>query len=141
MENWQRAVVPGVVAGAAVLLARASALVVRVEGESMVPTFLPGDVVLTVRRPWRRRVRAGDLVVVRFPGRGNGYMIKRVAAVPGSGLPGWDAVDVPAGQVYVVGDGPRSYDSRHFGPLPQERVVAHVVAQLSSPGGVERSVR
>lgn len=45
-----------------------------------------------------------------------GLLIKRVAAVAGQASPDEDTI-VPPRHVYLRGDGPRSYDSRQFGPL------------------------
>lgn len=67
---------------------------------SMVPTLRDGDAILVLRT---HKIRAGDVVVVRFPGA-DGLMVKRaVRQMPG----GW----------WVLGDNPyASTDSRHLGP-------------------------
>ncbi|HET9140551.1 S24/S26 family peptidase, partial [Actinophytocola sp.] len=54
-------------AGAAVGIARVALLVIRVDGTSMLPTFRPGDAVLTLRRRVRPTVRRGDIVVCQRP--------------------------------------------------------------------------
>ena len=93
----------------------------------MLPTYRPGDRVL-VRRAGLAAVRPGDVVVVREPQDdrppATGWMIKRVAAVPGDPHPvrnlpaGVPVHDVPAGVFAVRGDNAdASYDSRHFGFL------------------------
>lgn len=75
----------------------------------MRPTLQPGDCLL-VRRG--APVRAGDLVVARFPARPNLLVVKR-AVRPVEG--GW----------WVEGDAPsRSDDSRTYGPA---QVSARVV--------------
>jgi nickel-type superoxide dismutase maturation protease len=85
---------------------------VAVEGDSMLPTLLPGDRLVVVRR---RRSRPGDLVTVpdpRDPGR---VMVKRVAQVTSEG-------------VVVRGDNPHaSTDSRQFGPVPAPSIRGRVV--------------
>ncbi len=44
-------------------------------------------------------------------------------------------VTVPRGHLFVVGDAiTRSYDSRHFGPVPVEKVAGRLVATLFSVG-------
>ncbi|HEU5470942.1 MAG TPA: S26 family signal peptidase [Actinophytocola sp.] len=131
-------------AGAAVGIARVALLVIRVDGTSMLPTFRPGEAVLTLRRRIRPAVRRGDIVVCRRPDARPGphsYLIKRVVAVAGDPIP--DDYDPPpgtgpaagtiiaAGRVYVRGDNDRSYDSRAFGPIPLDNVIGHVVARLT----------
>ncbi|MEV0157540.1 S26 family signal peptidase [Micromonospora sp. NPDC050686] len=115
-------------------------LLVAVDGPSMSPTLLPGDRVLA-RRAGSRPVTVGDVVVFRRPprpgdpaGQPGPYLVKRVAAVPGDVTPdlGGDSVLVPGrvvppATVVLVGDNRAdSVDSRMFGYLPAERVVAVV---------------
>src|SRR5262245_41299398 len=117
--------------GGGVVAARLAFLVVRVDGASMVPTFNPGETLLALRRPPWRPVRRGDIVVCRLPAEISGpdaLLIKRVTALAGEVAA--DSV-VPAGRVFVCGDGASSYDSRQFGPIPVRSVVGHVVARLS----------
>lgn len=77
---------------------------VTVEGNSMAPTYQPGER-LTAFRRWRR-VRAGDVVVVRDPSIPTGWMLKRCVAREGSllDLRGDNTVE--------------STDSRDFGLVP-----------------------
>lgn len=97
--------------------------VVTVRGESMRPTYQPGDRLL-VRRT--RSIRRGDCVVFtdtqrQVPG---GWIVKRAVGVPGD-------ADVPDGQMLVLGDNPgQSYDSRHFGYLDTDRVRGVVLRHL-----------
>ena len=114
--------------------ARLALLVIRVEGASMVPTFNPGDAVLTVRRAVRPTVRRGDVVVCTRPAGLPGpdsYLIKRVIAIAGDPMPEHLGETVAPGRVYVRGDGDRSLDSRVFGAIPLDHVIGHVVARLS----------
>jgi signal peptidase I len=130
MGAW--AVGVGALVVAAALTARALLFVVRVDGTSMTPTFRPGEAVLALRWP-RRRVRRADIVVCRLPAGTAGpdaLLIKRVTAVAGDDMSAGEGV-VPAGRVFVCGDGPGSYDSRQFGPIPVANVVGRVVARLS----------
>ncbi|MEV4461935.1 S26 family signal peptidase [Microbispora sp. NPDC049633] len=137
--------------------ARRRFVVVRVAGTSMVPTYQPGDRVL-IRRGARPALRRGQVVVFRrlrpdgtgsadgrgsprpVPGpRGVEWLIKRVAAMPGDTVPAHAAAGVhfapgdvvPAGRLVVLGDGPTSADSRHWGYLPVSEVLGTVVRRLS----------
>jgi nickel-type superoxide dismutase maturation protease len=99
----------------------------RVVGDSMVPTLLPGDRVLVWRGlgPLRPPIRIGDLVAVVDPRdpdtRGSGgvprerLMVKRVAGVAGA-------------EIIVRGDNEAaSTDSRHFGPVSAAAVRGRVI--------------
>lgn len=74
----------------------------------MLPTYTPGDV-LTAIRKWRR-VRVGDVVVVRDPRDPSRWLIKRCVARRGS-------------MVDVRGDNEgASTDSREFGLVNSKNV-------------------
>lgn len=94
---------------------------VLVEGESMAPTLRPGDQLLCVRR---RRIRRGDVVVLRPPARGFD-VVKRVTALPGDPV----GERVLGDDEYLVeGDDPvRSTDGRAFGPVGRRDIVGVVV--------------
>jgi len=78
----------------------------------MEPTLLPGDRVLAVRC---RSLREGDIVLARDPREGARIMVKRVGALGNDG------------SVLLVGDNPAaSTDSRHFGPVNRQAVIARV---------------
>lgn len=116
------------------LAARRALFVVRIDGTSMEPTFHSGDAVLAVRAGFGPAVRRGDIVVCRLPRElqgPSGLLVKRAAGLAGDRVDGGDAV--PAGRVFVRGDGDRSYDSRAFGPLPLASVRGRVIARLSLP--------
>lgn len=136
---------------------RVSGLVaVRVRGMSMAPAYRDGDRVLA-----RRGLppTAGQVVVVERPAPGAGWsdrplpatpraataphrrwMIKRVVAVPGDPVPR-DRVPaladvpedlVPPGRLVLLGDNQEaSYDSRHLGYFPADRVLGTVVRRLA----------
>ena len=109
----------------AVLVVRHRYVLVTVAGASVAPTLLPGDRILAVRRRWRPGDGHAVVVLVppptatRHPDLAR-WRVKRVVAGPGDPLP--PAVSarldlppgslVPAGHVVVVGDNPRSEDSR-----------------------------
>ena len=93
---------------------------VAVAERSMEPALRPGDWLL-VRRT--RRVRAGQIVVARHPGRPDLLIVKRVAhRVPDGGW--WLESDNPdAGAV----------DSRRFGPVPGSLIEGRVLARYWRP--------
>jgi signal peptidase I len=139
-------------AAAATALVRRRWFVVSVVGGSMLPALRNGDVVLA-RRVDPAAAQVGDVVIVeeperdgewraapaRTPTQRRRWIVKRVAAVPGDplpdGVPGTGAV--PAGSLVVLGDN-GGYDSREFGPLPDDRVLGVMVRALpalSRPDG------
>lgn len=90
----------------------------EVYNPSMIPTLLPGDRLL-VR--YGAQVQPGDVVVLRHPFQHDLLIVKRVVAWrPG----GW----------WVQGDNPGSeHDSREFGAVPPELVVARAAVRLRPP--------
>jgi signal peptidase I len=141
-------VIAGLVVAWAVL--RRRLMVVTVVGDSMVPAYRPGDRLLVTRRTVP--VAAGDVVVFAFAHghgapamfggagahAGTGWVVKRVAAVPGEPVP--DSVlaavgaragqRVPAERLVVLGDGVTSVDSREWGYLPAARLTGRVLRRL-----------
>jgi signal peptidase I len=88
---------------------------VRVSGPSMSPTVSSGDRLLARRVRDAASVRAGDVVLARFPARPELLVVKRVVRA------------VPGGH-WVQGDNPFvTDDSRAFGTAV---VVGRVVARL-----------
>jgi signal peptidase I len=125
------------------LAARRLLMVTTVDGSSMEPTLRSGDRVL-IRRT--RRPRRGQVVLMRFPVRPGRppdpqLLLKRVVAVHGDHVPGdWASPDmkaigggeVPPGHAVVLGDNrPVSWDSRHFGFVPRDRVLGVMIRPLS----------
>ncbi|MGH3731928.1 MAG: S26 family signal peptidase [Acidimicrobiales bacterium] len=85
---------------------------VRVEGESMSPTYLPGERATAIRR-WRP-VHPGDVVVLRDPRDPSRWLLKRCVAK--------DEADLD-----LRGDNAAaSTDSREFGLVPC-RAVSYIV--------------
>jgi signal peptidase I len=135
-----------------ILLVRRRILIVTVDGDSMWPSFAPGDRVL-VRRTMPARLRPGQVVVVelpdedgRWPAMARGtvtsrqWAIKRVAALPGDPRPddcppataGQPEPVVPPGSLVLFGDNAAwSHDSRHIGYFPADRMLGVVVRRLS----------
>ncbi|MEU6236134.1 S26 family signal peptidase [Kitasatospora sp. NPDC047058] len=137
------AVAAGALAGAvatAVVVRRSFELVV-VEGGSMEPTLRDGDRVL-VRRT--RAFRRGDVVVFPVPGgprvpQDPSWLVKRVSAVAGD--PAADGCPaVPSGHLAVLGDNPRSLDSRAFGTVPSRTALGVAVRRMSRDGRPAQSL-
>ena len=87
---------------------------VTVEGSSMAPTYVPGERLTAVRR-WRR-IRQGDVVVVRDPRNRSRWLLKRCVATVGS------LVDLRGDNADA------STDSRDFGLVPSSHVAYIVLA-------------
>lgn len=94
-------------------------LVVEVSGDSMRPALVPGQRVLA---RVTRDVRPGQVVLMRRPDVPSQLLIKRVvrwseASATGASDAGW----------WVEGDNrARSTDSRDFGPVSPELVIARM---------------
>ena len=84
----------------------------------MLPTYRPDDWLLVLYGS--RRVRPGDIVVVRRPGA---LLVKRVASIG------------QAGEVTVLSDNPAGTDSRSFGAVPRVDVVARVLLRYRRAPG------
>ena len=92
---------------------------VKVAERSMEPALRPGDW-LVARRT--RRVRAGQIVLARHPGRPDLLILKRAARRVDGGW--WLESDNPdAGPV----------NSRRFGAVPQELIVGRVLGRYWRP--------
>jgi phage repressor protein C with HTH and peptisase S24 domain len=91
---------------------RNSLLIRRVVGNSMLPTFAPGKVVFA--SSWLRP-SVGRVVIIDHNGH---EKIKRIRSVDGDG---W---------AFVVGDNAaESTDSRQFGAVPSDSIVAIVLSR------------
>lgn len=131
-----------------------------VQGRSMTPTLEPGHSFLfSSQKSDRMSLRHGDVVVLRQGDGLTVKRVLALGGEhffafgsPKDPLPGcrlltvntpvrpWEQrwprfkgrkVHVPPGHLFVVGDNPTSCDSRHFGPIPADRVVGRVF--LSPP--------
>ena len=109
---------------------------VIVEGESMLPTYAPGDWLMTkwagygLRDSGRsvkevlgnllgRRVSKGDVVVIERPEYPGIYYIKRISEVREE-----------TNQIFVLSDNPEGTDSREWGWLPVAAIQAKVVSRV-----------
>ncbi|MFC5724796.1 nickel-type superoxide dismutase maturation protease [Streptomyces gamaensis] len=90
----------------------------EVYNPSMVPTLNPGDQLVV---QYGAAVRPGDVVVLRHPFRQDLLIVKR-------------AVERRAGGWWVMGDNPLvENDSREFGAVPEDFVVARAWVRLRRP--------
>jgi signal peptidase I len=115
---------------------------VEVVGESMLPTLLPGDRLLTLRLP----VPVGAVVAAADPRDPARTLLKRVAAGPGGRLllPGGRRLEAGGGYL-LLGDNPAaSTDSADFGPVPARSLRGRAVYRYAPPhrrGVVPRPAR
>jgi signal peptidase I len=116
---------------------------VAVAEESMSPALEPGDWLLLdpIVRRWPRR---GSAVVVREPGT-ELLVVKRVAAGPGDTVfAGGKRVRL-VDEAWLLGDDEkRSVDSRQYGPVPRDALVARVWLRYWPPhriGLIRRPLR
>ncbi len=87
----------------------------RVNGESMRPLLRDGSLIAALPLDPAAILREGDVVVARRPDRQEVEMVKRIQAIDAHG------------NLFLVGDNPSaSTDSRHFGPVSRELVLARV---------------
>jgi nickel-type superoxide dismutase maturation protease len=87
-----------------------------VSGRSMEPTLRAGDMVIVDLWSYRqRRPREGEIVLFSGAEPASAPMVKRVANRTGSTF-------------WLLGDNlEMSNDSRHFGPVPEERIRGRLV--------------
>ncbi|MBQ0868007.1 nickel-type superoxide dismutase maturation protease [Streptomyces sp. A73] len=98
----------------------------EVYNPSMEPTLLPGDQLVVT---YGAAVRPGDVVVLRHPFQHDLLIVKR-------------ATERRSGGWWVRGDNPRvKNDSREFGVVPDDLVVARAWLRLRPPRGLQRSPR
>ena len=130
--------------------------IASIESDSMSPTYCPGGRVVVWSPGASDRADRGDVVTARDP-RGDGTLLKRVAAVGGERLAVRDGVlridgvpvrepyvdqrtvdgtffgpvVVPEGSVFLLGDGrEQSVDSRDFGPVDRADLTGTVLFGL-----------
>lgn len=105
-------------------------VIIRVDGRSMEPALVSGDLVLCEAQPPIGTLRVGDLIIMRGKSADRGIAIKRLAGLPGDPLSiaGLGHGVIPPEYCLVLGDNLAIHgDSRAFGPQPLEHVVARVL--------------
>jgi len=116
---------------------------VIVSGNSMEPTFMDKDKILTSRAYWLvGQIKDGDVVVVKNPESedSKGYLIKRVHRMGGETVDFLNVPEthrladgeyvVPPDSIFVIGDNREvSEDSRRFGPVKLKNVLGKFVVR------------
>lgn len=88
----------------------------RVQGDSMLPTFRDGDVILISTKS---TVEPGDIVLARHPYKQSVKMLKRVSSIDDDG------------RYSLAGDNAEeSTDSRTFGTIAVEQIEGKVVCRV-----------
>jgi len=130
---------------------------VQITSASMAPTVKPGEWIVVAalnRGPWSPEIRRGDAVLFDYPPSTGAHALKRVAAVSGdtvdleadhitiNGRAQWfdkpmqwqtRTDSVPPDHVYLLGDNSAaSLDSRFWGPVSNDRLVAKYLFTLGS---------
>lgn len=125
---------------------------IRVDGQSMVPTFKDGEFVIVDKISYRfHDARRGDVIVFHYPRDPQQEYIKRVIGLPGDQIdirngkvyvngsvlnepyinaqPRYELQTVvPAGELFVLGDNRNnSSDSHDWGTVPEDFVVGKAV--------------
>jgi signal peptidase I len=112
---------------------------VIVRGESMAPTLVNSQRVLTSKAYWLvGSIKKNDIIVLQEEKSEQGYFIKRVYGMPGDKIPwsfapvNWPLANgpyiVPDGKIYVIGDNiNHSDDSRKFGAFEINKVLGKVL--------------
>jgi nickel-type superoxide dismutase maturation protease len=96
------------------LLAIKRKIRVRIEGDSMLPTFKNGDEVLV---SMTKSFSVGDVAYARHPFKSSVKIIKRIDKIEDDG------------SVFLVGDNlADSSDSRTFGAIPKENIIGKITS-------------
>ncbi|MFC7931025.1 S26 family signal peptidase [Streptomyces cinereoruber] len=158
MKTATTPLLTALLAAGAALLATAAVrgrrrLRVTVAGDSMAPALASGQVVVA-RRAGPPSLRTGEVVILLKPTAPGAWrwpeptsrphrlplLVKRLAALPGDPLPPGVAgkheaqFAVPAGYAAVLGDNAfASTDSRTFGLVPLDRIVARLPERPQEP--------
>lgn len=88
----------------------------EIEGESMSPTLIEGDLALI---NYQAEIKEGDIILAHHPLEESSKLIRRVSKI------------TPKGKYFLVGDNPaKSTDSRNFGEIPATDILGKVEAKI-----------
>ena len=90
--------------------------IVKVRGESMAPTLMPGDYLIVTKA---RAIRSGFVVLVDHPKYGT--MVKRIATVSETG-------------VTLEGDGPESTSTEDMGQVDLKNIRGRIRLAITPQG-------
>ena len=109
------------VAGVFVFLDKKVFPLAYINGDSMLPTYHDGEIIITKKLFDRQKLKAGDVVVIENKtGVGHDYFIKRIGY--------FEIENGIKKKVAVYGDNAdNSYDSREFGTIPIENVICVLI--------------
>lgn len=106
------------------------------QGPSMLPTFGTNNVLTVNRLKWKfGKFTKGDILFTMTPHDNSTMVVKRLKHLPGETveLNDGSTYKLEHNQYWVEGDNAeRSFDSRHFGPVPRH-MVAGVVTGVIYP--------
>lgn len=95
--------------------------IIKVAGESLSPSFLPGDYVLIGKYSYLfGAISTGDIIVFTHPSLG--LMIKEV-----------DRINSELQQIHVKGSHPLSLASRQIGPISVANILGKVIWHIKNP--------
>lgn len=104
------------------------------QGPSMLPTFGTNNVLTVNRLKWKMGIfTKGDIVFTKNPHDEKTMIVKRLAHLPGETVELKDGTSykLEHNQFWVEGDNAeRSFDSRHFGPIPSHMVAGLVTGVI-----------
>ena len=92
---------------------------VLVEGESMSPSLLPNESLFVKDDYYNNHLpQIGDIVLLKHPKEPQRVIVKRIHKIQD-------------GNIFVTGDNPpKSTDSRHFGSIRRQNIIAKVTSKL-----------
>lgn len=101
----------------------------KIVTNTMAPTVLQGDYVLSKKPPYRNRpIKIDDVVIVVYPDDRSKVLIRQIVGLPGQIIKQSDEPDytVPHGMAFIKGTQSKSLDSTTFGPVDLRDIVGRV---------------
>ncbi|MCL2129178.1 MAG: S26 family signal peptidase [Treponema sp.] len=99
------------------------------EGHSMVPAIKPGSILIVCKAFYGIRVPGSGTYLIRWGSPEVGHVV--VFYTPLGEIAVKRCGEILSGDVfYALGDnGPQSYDSRHYGPVPYTSIIGRVIGR------------